>query len=209
MRDTVQLYPRWLRLWHWTNALLFLALIVTGASLHFSGDSVWIMPFAQARLIHNVCGVLLTLAYVFFLAFNLSTGNLRHYLPEPRKLLERTLIQIRYYGVDIFHGRPQPFPATARCKFNPLQQLTYLGVMFFMLPLLIVSGLLFMFPEYAPEDIMGMGGLWPMAVLHQLLGYLLVAFLLGHLYLATAGSSVTADFRKMLRGHEIKAEEQP
>ena len=41
------LYPFWLRLWHWINALLFLTLIVTGLSM-LDADARWVLRFDSA-----------------------------------------------------------------------------------------------------------------------------------------------------------------
>ncbi len=36
--------------------------------------------------------------------------------------------------VGIMQGEEQPFPATTQSKFNPLQQVAYVGVMYGLLP---------------------------------------------------------------------------
>lgn len=63
---SLYLYPVWVRLWHWTNALLFLILIASGVSMHFAGAD-WLMSFATARVVHNVAGILLILSGWAFL----------------------------------------------------------------------------------------------------------------------------------------------
>ncbi len=40
-----------------------------------------------------------------------------------------------------------PFPATTQSKFNPLQQVAYVGVMYGLLPLLLLTGLLCLYPQ--------------------------------------------------------------
>ncbi|MEO5350275.1 MAG: cytochrome b/b6 domain-containing protein [Magnetococcus sp. YQC-3] len=198
--EGVELYPVWLRIWHWSNALSFIILIVSGVSLHFAGSTVPLLPFNTARVLHNVFGLLLTFAYGVYALATLFGRNGIHYRPRLAGLPGRLLRQAMFYGVGIFRGEPHPFPATARCKFNPLQQVTYLGVMFVFVPLLILSGLLFFFPEWAPEQFLEMDGLWVVGVAHFLLGLLLTAFMLGHLYLATAGETLLGEFRKMIFG---------
>jgi thiosulfate reductase cytochrome b subunit len=197
---TVQLYPLWLRIWHWSNAVSFLMLIVSGASLHFAGSAWPLLPFDTARILHNLFGILLTVAYSGYLLATLRGRNGIHYRPQWQGLLGRLWQQAHFYGVGIFRGAPHPFPATARCKFNPLQQVTYLSVMFGGMPLLIVSGLLFFFPELAPERLLGMDGLWAVGIAHYVLGLFLTAFMLGHIYLATAGETLTGEFGKMIFG---------
>ena len=41
----IYLYPKWIRLWHVTNALMFILLIVTGISLHYSTAENSLIPF--------------------------------------------------------------------------------------------------------------------------------------------------------------------
>lgn len=45
----------------------------------------------------------------------------------------------------MFKGEPHPTHKTLRNKLNPLQALTYLGFKLLMAPLLVVTGLLYMF----------------------------------------------------------------
>lgn len=193
-------FPRWLRVWHWINAVLFITLAATGFSLHFASPEGALIPFNAARVTHNVCGMALTANYLYFLVMNLARGNWVHYLPRLNGLVQRLWVQSMFYAVGIFRGEHHPYPPQPRCKYNPLQQLAYLGVMAGGMPLLIGSGLVYYFPELLPERILGWGGVWPVAVLHTLMGFLLTAFLIAHLYLATVGKTLTADLKKMLFG---------
>ncbi|MBF0584207.1 MAG: cytochrome b/b6 domain-containing protein [Magnetococcales bacterium] len=204
----IELYPLWLRVWHWCNAISFLMLILTGVSLHFAGAAIPLIPFNTARILHNIFGIFMTLAYLVYALATVSGRNGIHYRPRWEGLLGRLLCQARFYGVGIFRDEPHPFPSTARCKFNPLQQITYLGVMFAGVPLLIVSGLMFFWPELAPAQFLGMDGLWVVAVSHYLFGLLLTAFMLGHIYLATAGETLLGEFRKMIFGARVEEEKQ-
>lgn len=203
-----ELYPLWLRLWHWSNAFSFVMLIMSGVSLHLAGSDFPLIPFDTARILHNIFGIFMTLAYLAYAVTTLLGNNGIHYRLRLEGLLERLLRQALFYGVGIFRGAPHPFPATARCKFNPLQQVTYLGVMFAGVPLLILSGLLFFWPEWAPERFLGMDGLWVVGVAHTLFGLLLTAFMMGHIYLATAGETLLGEFRKMIFGERIE-EDKP
>lgn len=46
-----------------------------------------------------------------------------------------------------YAGEEHPFPATTQSKFNPLQQVAYVGVMYGLLPLLLLTGLLCLYPQ--------------------------------------------------------------
>ncbi|MBP0575071.1 cytochrome b/b6 domain-containing protein, partial [Mycobacterium tuberculosis] len=66
MSHRVYLLPVWLRLWHWTNAVLMIVLAVTGASLHFADPALMLVPFSLAARLHNIAGLALVAAYAFF-----------------------------------------------------------------------------------------------------------------------------------------------
>jgi len=155
---------------------------------------------------HNVSGMLLTLNYLFFVIFSIFTGNIKHYIPKLKGIYKRLIIQLRFYMLGIFISEEHPFKTSKQDKFNPMQQLTYLFIMFVMMPFIVVSGWLLMFPELAPEQFMGMGGVFPMAFAHTIAGFLLSLFMLGHIYLGTTGHSVTELFKSMLTGWHLEHE---
>lgn len=194
------LYPVWVRLWHWGNALLFVVLIASGVSLHYAGAKPWLVPFDTAVMVHNAAGISLTLAWLGFIAGNLLTGNGRHYRIRWRGLIRRTLAQTRYYVYGIFRAEPHPFHASETSKFNTLQQLSYLGAMYGLMPLLILSGWGFLFSFSLPETLFGLGSLWVVATTHVVVSYLLVLFVVIHLYVITTGASVFANLRAMVSG---------
>lgn len=203
MSGRLYLYPFWLRFWHWLNALLFLVLITTGASMHYAGEAGFLIPFATAVAMHNFAGVTLTFFYAVYFVANLTSGNYRHYIPKTKSLLKGLIAQGRYYLYGIFVGAPHPTSATADQKFNPLQQVTYLQIMYGLMPLILVTGWLLFFPEYLPGKVLGVGGVWPIAVGHSLLGFLGALFMLGHVYLGTTGHTPGANFKGMWTGwHE-------
>ncbi len=193
------LYPRWVRIWHWLNALLFAILIVSGGSLHFTGHP-WLLDFATARPLHNIIGLLLIVSWVAFIIGNVMTDNGRHYRVQWRGFLGRLFTQGRYYAVGIFRNEPHPFHPSEAMKFNTLQQLSYIGVMYVLMPLLVVSGAAFLLAVYLPDTIFGLGSIWVVAMLHLTVAYSLVLFVLVHLYIITTGDTVTTNLRAMLTG---------
>lgn len=202
----VYMYPRWLRFWHWINAILFFLLILSGVSMQYSDTSSFLMPFEYAIVTHNVCGILLSVVFLYYLYFNIKTRNYKQYIPQLRGAKEMYLKQMRYYLYGVFKGEPHPFETTPENKFNPLQRLTYFLIMFLAVPGIIITGWLLMFPELAPEQIMGMGGVWPMALLHITIGFFLNLFFIGHIYLATHGETATANFKSMINGWHLHIE---
>ena len=207
MSERVYIMPVWLRTWHWINAFLMLVLIVSGISLHFaSPDNPFLLRFDIARILHNSSGITLAVGYVLFLAWNAHTGNWRHYVPKREGFVSGLLSQNRYVMSGLFSGdRPPVVPSPER-KFNVLQQLTYLAVMYGAMPLLILTGLGFFFPDLFPREMFGVAGLLPIAVTHYVIGYLLVLFLLGHIYMGTMGVTPLAGFRMVITGWHVEGE---
>jgi len=204
----VYLYPLWLRIWHIINALLFILLIFTGLNLHFAAESEKLISFDVSVLIHNISGILLSLNYIYFFVFNFLSGNYRHYIINFNNLPKRMYVQAKYYLLGIFNKEPHPFIPDEKMKFNPLQQLGYIGVMYFLMPLIVISGWALMFPEWAPDNFMGMGGIWPMALLHTIVGFFLSIFMLVHIYLGTTGHTVTDLYKTIITGWHLSHEDE-
>lgn len=203
MSHRIYLLPLWLRVWHWTNALLIITLAVTGATLHWAGTPVQRIDFAVAARIHDIAGLALTAAYVFFVIANIVSGNWWQYVPKPDGFVHRCLVQIRFYCWGIFRGERHPYPPTKEANFNSLQQIVYWFVMYFFMPIVVVTGLVFLMPQWAPQRMFGVDGLLPVAVLHYLVGLVIVLFMIAHIYLGTTGVTATSLFKMMITGwHE-------
>jgi len=183
------------------NAILCLFLIVTGFSMLYSDpDNALVVKFQRAVAIHNVCGVLLTISYTLFLFGNLFTPNGRHYLLRIKGVGQRLWQQGYFYAFGYFKGEKAPFPVSADRKFNPLQQLSYVGVMYFVLPMLFITGWALMFPEFILKKFLGLSGIFLTDQFHVILGFLVVIFLFIHLYVSTMGKSPLSNFRSIVTG---------
>lgn len=203
MSERIYLLPVWLRLWHWTNALLILTLAVTGYSVHFADPKLPLLPFELAVSTHNIAGVTLAALYAFFVVANIVTGNWWQYVPKPPGVLKRCLVQGRYYCWGIFRGEEHPYPPTKEVNFNALQALVYWFVMYLVMPTVVVTGLVFLYPQFAPDRVFGMDGLLPVAMLHYIAASVIALFAVAHIYLGTTGVTVTSLFKMMVTGwHE-------
>ncbi|MBI3945980.1 MAG: cytochrome b/b6 domain-containing protein [Armatimonadetes bacterium] len=194
------MFPLWLRVWHWLNAALFLALAASGFSLHLAGAGAPPLAFRPAVVLHNTAAALILASYAFYLAMLGRTGDWRQYVPRLRGVRGRLAAQVRYYLVGIFQGEEHLFTAAPDRRFNPLQQITYLLYMFVFFPLLAATGVFLLFPGAAPERVADMGGVWPMAVAHTLLAFAFLVFLIVHVYLALTASESHAGLGAMLHG---------
>ncbi|MES9905104.1 MAG: cytochrome b/b6 domain-containing protein [Sedimenticola sp.] len=116
--------------------------------------------------------------------------------------MEKVEAVILYYLTGIFTHAPHPFRQTTLHKHNPLQRLAYLFVKLMINPLLWFSGLLYMF--YSDWSDWGLGWLpleW-VALLHTLGAFMMLIFLVVHLYLITTGHTPTAHIKAMISGWE-------
>jgi thiosulfate reductase cytochrome b subunit len=203
MSERIFILPLWIRLWHWSNAVLMLVLTVTGVSLHFASPDAPLVPFRLSVMLHNNAGLAVAGLYVIFVVANIVSGNWWQYVPKPDGFFERCWRQTRFYAYGIFRGEHHPYPPTREANFNALQQIIYWVVMYLLMPLLIVSGLVFMWPDLAPKRAFGVDGLLPVAVLHYMVGAMIVAFMVAHIYLGTTGTRVSSLFKMMVTGwHE-------
>ena len=155
MAERTYLVARWIRIWHWTNAALIVLLGLTGMSIHFADPALPLVDFALAVRLHNIAGVLLIGAYGFFVVANIVTGNWWHFVPKPPGILRRILIQARWYGIGIFRGEPHPHHPSPDEHFNALQAVTYWKVMYLLLPVNLLTGLIYLYPEFAPDTLFG------------------------------------------------------
>ena len=198
--ERLYLYPVWIRLWHLTNAILCLVLIVTGLSIQFSNPSV-VLQFKVAVAIHNIAGVLLTLSYVVFFLGNLFTVNGKYYIFEVKGFITRLMKQFRYYTIGIFRKETPPFPVTMEQKFNPLQQFSYVILMYVLVPLAILSGIGLLYPQITVNSLLGASGLNLTDLLHITAGFLITVFLCIHIYFCTIGKTPVSNFKSMIDGY--------
>lgn len=200
MTNRVFMLPLWIRLWHWSNALAIIVLSITGISLHFSDPNLPLVEFSLAARIHNVAGVCLAVLWVVFVIGNIVTGNWWQYVPKPPGIIGRCITQMKYYGGGIFKGAPEPFPPTPEVNFNALQAITYWSIMYLVLPMVIATGLVFLYPQFAPDTLFGLDGLLPIALLHYLGAAVILLFMVSHIYLGTMGPKVSSLFKMMITG---------
>jgi len=196
------LYPKWIRLWHVLNALLFITLIVTGISMQYTGrnNPSYMVGFAKAVKWHNFAAVILIANYVIYILGNAFTPNGAYYRIEKKNFLKDLSTQMRYYAWGMFRGEKHPFPITLERKFNPLQKLSYVLAMYAGMPLLIISGLGLLFPEITINKIFGISGQVLTDILHISMGFILSLFMVIHIYTCTLGSKPWSLFKGMITG---------
>jgi thiosulfate reductase cytochrome b subunit len=197
--ERVHMYDAYERLWHWLQASAIILLLLTGLIIHkphFFG----IFSFPYVVGVHNVLGFVLLINAALALFYNLASGEIRQYLPEPKGFIARSMAQAMYYSRGIFAGQPHPLEKTKAHKLNPLQQLTYLAILNILLPAQILSGVLIWGLQRWPLLASELGGLPMLALAHTLIAWTFAAFIIMHVYLTTTGHTPTAGIKSMIDG---------
>lgn len=200
MNNQIYLYPLWVRIWHALNLILFLLLIFSGLSLQYSSDYFAFIPFNYAVSMHNIAGIILTVAFMFYIVANRFTSNGNYYQFKLKNLPKRIVKQFKYYSFGIFKHEEPPYPITKKRKFNPLQKLSYVLVMYLMMPILIASGIALFFPDLLPARILGISGIHLIDIIHIVTGFILSIFMVIHIYFCTIGRTPWSNYKSMITG---------
>ena len=192
------IYRAFERFWHWTQAALIIFLGVTGFEIH---GSIRFFGFEQAVRYHNDAAIAFLVLIVFAVFWHFTTGEWRQYVPTWKNLRA----QAEYYVFGIFRNAPHPTRKSSLSKLNPLQKLVYAGLKVLVIPVMVASGLLYMFYRYPQRyEVLSLnvGGLEVIAIVHTIGAFLLVSFFIAHIYLVTTGRTVTSNLKAMITGFE-------
>lgn len=194
----VYIYKGFERFWHWTQAALIMFLALTGFEVHGTID---IFGFEHAVFFHRVASALLIVLIVFAIFWHVVTGEWRQYLPTTKKFKD----QIHFYLIGMFKGEKHPTKKTTLSKLNPLQRLVYLGFKLFLIPVTVISGLLYLYHKtFDANNVVVIKDipLKTIAFWHTLGAILLIVFLIIHVYMTTTGSTPTSNIKAMVTGYE-------
>ncbi len=190
----VMLYTRFERFWHWTQVLLILSLLFTGFRIH---DFYDFPAFSTAVTLHTGAALGLVLLWIFAIFWHLTTGTWRHYLPTTKGLLRVA----RFYAFGIFRGERHPYRKAYWRKHNPLQALSYLGLKLFLFPAIWISGIAYLsYAWWANSD--NTGWLQGVALIHTAVAFLILVFVIAHVYLLTTGHSFREHVMPMVNGFD-------
>ncbi|RME05372.1 MAG: hypothetical protein D6803_09060 [Anaerolineae bacterium] len=198
----VYMYSAYERLWHWLQVVAIVFLLLTGLVIH-RPDLFGAFSFRNMVLVHNVLAAIMVLNAALALFYHLASGEIKGYIPRPRGFFDQAIVQARYYLGGIFRGEPHPFEKTPQRKFNPLQQITYFGLLNVLLPLQVITGALMWGAQRWTSVAEALGGLPWLAPFHSLIAWLLGTFIVAHVYLTTtAGPTVFSAIQAMIDGWE-------
>jgi len=191
------------RIWHWSQAGLIIFLLVTGFEVH---GSYSFLGFEKAVNLHTIAAWTLVGLWVFAIFWHITTGEWKQYVPT----LQKVDAMAKYYLFGIFVNAPHPFRLTTLKKHNPLQRLAYLGVMLFIGPLIWFTGWFYIF--YDKWNAWGWDkylSLEWVAFFHTVAAFMMLLFLIAHVYLTTTGHTPLAHIKAMITGWEDVEAEKP
>jgi thiosulfate reductase cytochrome b subunit len=195
----VYMYSVYERLWHWLQTFVILLLLFTGLIIH-RPDTFGIFSFRYVVLTHNILAVILVINAALSLFYHLVSGEIKQYIPRPRGFFDQAFEQAIFYVKGIFQGQEHPFEKTPDKKLNPLQQITYFGILNVLLPLVGLTGILMWGTQRIPQVSDRISGLFYLAPFHTLIAWLFASFIVAHVYLTTTGPTTFASIKAMMVG---------
>ena len=199
----VYIYKGFERFWHWSQASLIMFLALTGFEVHGAFN---VFGFEKAAEFHRTASWLLIGLIVLSIFWHVTTGEWRQYIPTTKLLKE----QVLYYLSGIFRGEHHPTEKTELSKLNPLQRIVYLVFKLVLIPMTIISGILYMLYKTIDQNNLIVVEDYPLASIafwHTMGAILLMIFLVVHVYMTTTGKTPMSNIKAMITGFEEFEEE--
>ncbi len=195
MTQPQPIYSLFNRIWHWGQAFLVLALAVTGFVVHY--PEIGIIPWETAVEWHRIFAWSFVVLIAFAMFWHITSGQWRQFVPTTRMLPEMLV----YYGLGMFRGDKKPVKKTPREKLNPLQRIVYAGLLILVIPVLVTTGFLYLYINQITAAGWSLSLDW-VAGIHTLGAFLMIAFLLVHVYMTTTGDTIGQHLKSMITGKE-------
>jgi thiosulfate reductase cytochrome b subunit len=205
MTQKLYIHPLPIRAWHWTNASLFIILILTGIQIRYIGQINLGLSFETAVRVHNYAGFGLLGAFAFWLLYHLFSDKMitrYHTVPSRAQFYKDSIDQVKYYGHGFLRGESNPQQLTALREFNTLQSLTYQFSLLLFLPLQFVTGFLLWDVKGFASAVDALGGVRVVDTVHVVLFIYFTAFLLAHAYIGSLGPKPITHFKEMVTGYD-------
>ncbi len=194
MKKFIVLYKRFERFWHWAQVCLIIGLILTGLEAH---GIIQLFGFSNAIFTHNFMGFTWTGLLILIWTWILTSGEIKNWIPSFKGMTR----MVHFYTKGVFQGQESPHHATPDKKFHTIQKLAYIGIIFGLLPLQVLTGWVFyFFPELKSIGYINQIDIF--AIVHTLIAYTLMAFVCVHVYLSTFGKTLTTHIKAMITGRE-------
>lgn len=192
---TVLIYPRFERLWHWSQAASIMVLMFTGLAMNGIHS---LISFELAVRLHTLVALALLMLWIFATFWLFTTGTYKVFLPRMFGLFK----VMRYYAYGVFKGEHHPYQKSLTQRLNPLQALSYSALKLVIFPLVWGSGLIYL--SYNFWETIPNAPFWleVVANIHLAVAWLVAGFVILHIYLLTIGHSFREGVRPMVVGTE-------
>jgi len=194
--ERIYIFKRFERFWHWAQAVLIIFLLTTGFEIH---GSYALLGWQKAADLHTTAAWTLIGLWLFAIFWHFTTDEWKHYIPTRKNMFDVAY----HYAIGIFTGAPHPYRVSPLAKHNPLQRVAYLVVKLVINSLVWISGLAYLYyNELGAAKIAAISGLQlsTIALAHTAAAFMMLAFLIGHFYLATTGPTPFAHIKAMITG---------
>ncbi|SDN86298.1 cytochrome b561 [Lutimaribacter pacificus] len=192
----VKVYPRFERFWHWAQVVLILTLLFTGMGLNGVHSA---LHFGPAVMLHTVAALALLALWIFATFWLFTTGTWRQFIPK----IEGMIAVARFYAYGVFRGEEHPYKKIFWRKHNPLQAATYFGLKWFVFPAIWVTGIAYLtYNIWAGSVAAPVAWITAIANAHLLAAYVIVAFVIVHVYLLTVGHGFRSHVTPMITGYD-------
>ena len=191
----VKVYPRFERVWHWTQMALIFVLLFTGLGMNGVHS---LLPFGPAVIFHTIAAILLLVLWIFVTVWLFTTGTWKQFIPRKEGMIQVA----RFYALGVFKGEKHPYRKVYWRKHNPLQAATYFVVKWMIFPAVWVSGLFYLTYNLWEDSAIAATLLVVMANVHLLAAYVVAAFVVAHVYLLTIGRGFRHHVKPMVTGYE-------
>ncbi|GKY87505.1 cytochrome b/b6 domain-containing protein [Sinisalibacter aestuarii] len=191
----VKVYPRFERLWHWMQVVLITTLAITGFGMNGVHG---LLPFGATVMLHTMAALVLIGLWIFATFWLFTTGTWKQFIPR----IEGMFAVARFYAFGVFKGEEHPYEKKFWRKHNPLQAATYFVIKWTVFPAVWITGLLYL--SYNFWEPMPNSGFWLpiVANLHLIAAYVVVTFVIVHVYLLTVGHGFRHHVKPMLSGFD-------
>ena len=199
----VYIHPVPVRFWHWTNALGFVLLILTGIQIRYA-DLFNVISFELAADLHNWIGFFVTANWFLWFFYYIASDKITNYHPDldAMSFFKRFFAQAEYYGYGIFVGSKRPHDVQPYDKFNPMQKLTYQFMMMITVPITFFTGLMMWNVEYFEGLINLVGGIRVVNTVHVIMFIMFTFFIFLHAYMGMLGPKWSSHYKEMFTGWE-------
>lgn len=184
--------------------------MITGVKLLIPGLHL-ILSYREAVLLHKGAGFAMAASFLVWLFYSMATGTIGKYYLLRARDVKGFHLQALYYAFGVFTGGANPFPTTKAEKFNPLQKMSYLSIMFVFTPVIVSSGIFYSDIMFFRGAVAFVGGLRILDAIHLAAAYIFATYLIVHAYMSTMGRTPLSHVFEMFHGradHEETTTEQ-